>query len=199
MAGRLFGGRVPLRSRALRTVGALVAIAAAIAISPAPARCFPWDIDMFRGPAVQPYAEAPRVSPAGILPVRGGQPPMKLEQMTVHLHNPLAATPGNLAAGKQEFTTFCAPCHGPKANGKGPVARSGILDFPPSDLVAGASKDLPDGYIYGVIRNGLLAMPSYAEELPMRQRWQVVMYVRSLQQAATAKSTAAPKTASAAK
>jgi hypothetical protein len=33
-------------------------------------------------------------------------------------------------------------------------------------------------------------MPSYADSLPPDQRWQVVMYVRSLQQAAGSKTAA---------
>ena len=65
-----------------------------------------------------------------------------------------------------------------------------ILAKPPKDLVAGTSKDLPDGYIYGAIRDGILAMPSYAEEMPPEQRWQIVMYLRSLQ-AASAKAKVA--------
>ena len=49
--------------------------------------------------------------------------------------------------------------------------------------MVGTSKDLPDGYIYGAIRDGVLSMPSYAEEMPAEQRWQVVMYLRSIQNA----------------
>jgi mono/diheme cytochrome c family protein len=138
---------------------------------------------MYRGPEVQPLAEAPRVTPADTIPVHG-DPPMSLEQATIKMHNPLEATPQNLANGKQQFETFCAPCHGSSGQGDGPVAH--LLAKPPKSLIAGASKDLPDGYIYGVIRDGVRAMPSYAEEMPVDQRWQVVMYLRSMQSAAAA-------------
>src|ERR1700680_4907479 len=67
-----------------------------IALSVSPAHAFPWSTDMYEGPAVQPLEVAPRVMPAGTLPVDGihynvhfGQPqgmpnaqaapPMKLE------------------------------------------------------------------------------------------------------------------------
>lgn len=164
-------------------VGELMLVAAlAIAAWPATASCFPWSIDMYRGPEVQPYAKAPRVTPADTLPVHGGEPPMSLEQATIKEHNPLQATPENLAAGKDNFNTYCAPCHGESALGNGPVAR--ILSKPPKNLVTGTSKDLPDGYIYGAIRDGILAMPSYKEELTADQRWQVVLYIRSMQAAA---------------
>ena len=134
---------------------------------------------MYRGPEVQPYAKAPRVTPADTIPVHGGEPPMSLEQATIKMHNPLQPTPENLAKGKEQFNTYCAPCHGESAQGNGPVAH--ILAKPPKNLVSGTSKDLPDGYIYGAIRDGMLSMPSYAEEMPAEQRWQVVMYIRSMQ------------------
>jgi mono/diheme cytochrome c family protein len=167
-------------------VGALM-LAAAIAIAawPAPAGCFPWSIDMYRGPEVQPFAESPRVTPADTIPVHGGEPPMTLEQATVQMHNPLQATPENLAKGKDQFNTYCAPCHGESGQGNGPVAH--LMTKPPDNLIAGTSKDLPDGYIYGAIRDGILTMPSYAQEVPPEQRWQVVMYLRSMQSAAAAK------------
>jgi len=160
----------------------MLAVAVAIAALPKPAACFPWSIDMYRGPEVQPYAESPRVTPADTIPVHGGEPPMSLEQATVQMHNPLQATPENLAKGKEQFGTYCAPCHGESGQGNGPVAH--ILAKPPKNLIAGTSKDLPDGYIYGAIRDGVLSMPSYAEEMPAEQRWQVVMYIRSMQSAA---------------
>ena len=169
-------------ARAFRFVGLMLAVAFAIAMSPVPAACFPWSIDMYRGPEVQPYAEAPRVTPADTIPVHGGEPPMSLEQATIKMHNPLQPTPENLAKGKEQFNTYCAPCHGESAQGNGPVAH--LLAKPPKNLIAGTSKDLPDGYIYGAIRDGVLSMPSYAEEMPAEQRWQVVMYIRSMQSAA---------------
>jgi mono/diheme cytochrome c family protein len=173
-------------ARVIRAGGLMLATAIAIAASAAPAACFPWSIDMYRGPEIQPFAEAPRVTPADTIPVHGGEPPMSLEQATIKMHNPLQATPENLAKGKDQFNTYCAPCHGESAQGNGPVAH--ILAKPPKSLLVGAIKDRPDGYIYGAIRDGVLSSPSYAEEMPAEQRWQVVMYLRSMQRAAAAKA-----------
>jgi mono/diheme cytochrome c family protein len=167
----------------------MLAVATALAALPAPAGCFPWSIDMYRGPEVQPFAESPRVTPADTIPVHGGEPPMTLEQATIQMHNPLQATPENLAKGKDQFNTYCAPCHGASGQGNGPVAH--ILAKAPDNLLAGKSKDRPDGYIYSVIRDGHDAMPSYAEEMPVEQRWQVITYLRSMQTAAPAKSKVA--------
>ena len=166
----------------------MFALTIVMAISPVPAECFPWSIDMYRGPEIQPFAKAPRVTPADTLPVHG-EPPMSLEQATIKMHNPLQPNAQTLASGRQQFETYCAPCHGSSGQGDGPVAH--LLSKPPKNLISGTSKDLPDGYIYGAIRGGVLSMPSYAEELPTEQRWQVVTYLRSMQQAAAGKGKVA--------
>lgn len=151
---------------------------------------------MFVGPAVQPLAMAPRVPPDGILPVDGihynlhyGQPkgmsaveaipPMKLELMTVKMHNPLTTTPENLAHGEALFRTVCAPCHGIKGKGDGSVVH--LLQHKPANLMTGVSKNLPDGYIFGYIRNGGIWMPSYNDAMTATERWQLVLYVRDMQ------------------
>ncbi len=185
----IFRDVIGLPARVIRAGGWMLAAAIAIAAIPAPATCFPWSIDMYRGPEIQPFAEAPRVTPADTIPVHGGEPPMSLEQAAIKMHNPLQATPENLAKGKEQFNTYCAPCHGESAQGNGPVAH--ILKKPPKSLLVGAIKDRPDGYIYGVIRDGVLSSPSYAEEMPAEQRWQVVMYLRSMQSAVAAKARVA--------
>ena len=78
--------------------------------------------------------------------------------------------------------TDCAPCHGDNLRGQGPVAH--LLKNPPADLVAGLSKDLPDGYIYGTIRAGGFTMPAYADAMSGHERWQVTLFVRQMQHAA---------------
>ena len=151
---------------------------------------------MFKGPAVQPLEVAPRVMPDGTLPVDGihynvhfGQPqgmpnaqaapPMKLELMTVKFHNPLQPTPVNLAHGEVLFETDCAPCHGMTGKGDGSVVH--LLQHKPANLLTGVSKNLPDGYVYGYIRNGGIWMPSYDDAMSSTERWQVVMYMRALE------------------
>ena len=61
------------------------------------------------------------------------------------------------------------------------VSVAHLLKTPPKDLVTGVSKELPDGYLYGTIRDGGIAMPSYADAMSIHERWQVVTFVRSLQ------------------
>ena len=157
---------------------AALGVACLVLCEARPVLAFPWSIDMFQGAAVQPQEMAPRVMPSGTLPINGLQK-MDLEQMAIGMKNPLKATSANLAHGKDLFLNTCLPCHGENAEGNGPVAH--LLQHKPSNLLTGVSKNLPDGYIYAYIRNGGIWMPSYADAMSSDERWDVIMYVRSLQ------------------
>jgi mono/diheme cytochrome c family protein len=161
-----------------------VALCGFVLIARGSAGAFPWDIDMFRGESVQPLAQSPRVMPPGTLPI-DGEPPMSREEASAALHNPLKPTPAALAAGKSLFQTNCAVCHGSNARGNGTV--SFLLRVPPADLTAGVAAQRSDGYIYATIRNGSIVMPSYADAMSSHERWEVVLYLRSLQGKVAAK------------
>ena len=47
--------------------------------------------------------------------------------------------------------------------------------------MTGITKNLPDGYIYGYIRDGGIWMPPYDDAMTSNERWQVVVYLRNLQ------------------
>lgn len=185
--------RLAVRAAQLRLAVMAAATAAFVVAGAGAAWSFPWSIDMFRGPAIQPQEVSPRVMPEGTLPVDTGTPPQDLEQATIKAHNPLKPTAENIARGKELFTNSCTPCHGESGHGDGPVAH--LLHahgYDPKNLVTGTSKGLPDGYIYGYIRDGGIHMPSYADAMNSEERWDVVMYVRQLQaQGASGQKTAA--------
>ena len=42
-------------------------------------------------------------------------------------------------------------------------------------------RQAPPGYLYDVITNGFGAMQDYAAQIPVRDRWAIVAYVRALQ------------------
>ena len=186
--------RVVRVSQPAKLLAVVAGMAAFVVTGAGAAWCFPWSIDMYRGPAIQPLEVSPRVMPEGTLPVDTGSPPQSLEQATVKAHNPLKPTPENLAHGKEMFDNDCAPCHGENADGNGPVAHlQRAHGIQPKNLVTGVTKSLPDGYIYGYIRDGGFHMPAYADAMDSDERWDVVMYLRQLEAQA---SKAAPKTAS---
>ncbi|MGH8338616.1 MAG: c-type cytochrome [Gammaproteobacteria bacterium] len=208
---RKFDGREPARVMRIngRVIAAALVAGGYLLGAAATAHAFPWSIDMFRGPAIQPLEVAPRVMPDGVLPVDGihynvhyGQPSnlpgadeqappaMKLEAMTVKMHNPLQPTPDNLQRGANLFASNCSPCHGSLGRGDGTVVH--LLAHKPADLLTGVSKNLPEGYIYGYIRNGGIWMPSYGDAMSSNERWQVVMYLRQLQGKYGSEEAAAP-------
>ena len=93
--------------------------------------------------------------------------------------NPLTASDANLAAAKKIFSDKCANCHGD--GGKGDGSEAMMYDPPPADLTDTASvSKKTDGEIYYQITEGRKPMPSFKNKLTEEQRWQLVLFVRSL-------------------
>ena len=103
---------------------------------------------------------------------------------------PIPLTPELLAGGRKDFEIICAACHGLLGDGDSPVARNMSLRPPPS---LHRFADRPPGFFYSVVTEGFGLMPSFANELPARQRWAVVAYVRALHLSQSAPLTAAPE------
>jgi mono/diheme cytochrome c family protein len=92
---------------------------------------------------------------------------------------PFPATIEVLARGRERYDIFCAPCHAKTGDGDGMIVRRGFRSPPSlhSDRVRAARL----GHLYDVITRGLGAMPAYAAQIPVRDRWAIVAYVRALQ------------------
>ena len=104
-----------------------------------------------------------------------------------HLKNPLQSTQQNLDAGESLFRvdaqpTACKVCHGLTGNGLGMMAPG--LNPPPRNFVCvDTMKEVPDGQMFWVIKNGShgTGMPAYPE-LTEKQIWQLVLHLRGLSQ-----------------
>ncbi|HTX79658.1 MAG TPA: cytochrome c [Longilinea sp.] len=98
--------------------------------------------------------------------------------------NPVPADSVSLTRGQQLFNTYCSLCHGTKGDGKGPFWTF-LAKHPPANLLSADIKNGSDGTIFITITNGVSgAMPAMRENLPAaRDRWDVVNYVRKLEQA----------------
>lgn len=93
--------------------------------------------------------------------------------------NPLSPSERNLTAAKQIYSDQCANCHGD--GGKGDGSDAMMYEPPPSDLTDAAKMSKrTDGEIYYQITEGRKPMPSFKKKLTDEQRWQLVMFVRSL-------------------
>src|SRR5579863_922267 len=93
---------------------------------------------------------------------------------------PFAVTREVLDRGRERYNIFCAPCHSRVGDGNGFVPSRGFSHKPPSFHIARLQKE-PVGYFYDVITNGFGIMPDYASQIPPRDRWNIVAYVRALQ------------------
>src|SRR6202022_2089695 len=95
-----------------------------------------------------------------------------------------------LERGQERYAIFCSPCHGLQGDGNGMVAMRG-MKHPPS-YHQERLRQVPNGYIYEVITNGFGAMLGYSAQVPPRDRWAIVAYVRALQLSRNAKVSDLP-------
>ena len=93
--------------------------------------------------------------------------------------NPVPVTLQLVHRGRQRYDIYCAPCHARSGQGNGIVVRRGFRA--PSSLHVDRLRAQPDGYFFDVITNGFGAMPDYAAQIPVGDRWAIVAYIRALQ------------------
>jgi mono/diheme cytochrome c family protein len=85
--------------------------------------------------------------------------------------------------GRERYNIFCSACHGLTGNGDGMIVRRGFrraASFNDDRL-----RQAPVGHFFDAITNGWGAMPSYASQIPVQDRWAII----SLHPRVAAKST----------
>ena len=92
--------------------------------------------------------------------------------------NPLAGKPEYAAGGRKLFQRECASCHGPK--GQGLLKNAANLQMP-------VVQQQTDGALFWKLTNGnpRRGMPAFSR-LPEMQRWQIVLFLRTLAPAVAA-------------
>ena len=81
--------------------------------------------------------------------------------------------------GEERFNIYCSECHGKTGDGNGMIPSRGYRR-PPSyhtDTLRAAKT----GHFFDVMTNGFGAMPSYASQVSVTDRWAIIAYVRALQ------------------
>jgi predicted CXXCH cytochrome family protein len=91
--------------------------------------------------------------------------------------NPLGRDPAGIAAGRDMFVAKCAACHAYDGGGRTEI---GAGTYPRPPALRALIPTMRDGEIFYHIRNGIrnTAMPAW--NLPDRQVWQLVTYLRHL-------------------
>ena len=92
---------------------------------------------------------------------------------------PLPVTKPLLLRGRERYDIYCAVCHDRVGTGDGMIVRRGYRR-PPS-LHIDRLRNETDGYLFDVATRGFGQMPGYAAQVPVRDRWAIVAYVRALQ------------------
>ena len=168
--------------------------------------------DMYRSPAIEAYvdygqepyevgeevARAQRNTPSsrkpvpGTIPFRGedqlafalpyafAQTVDDYERAGLELTSPLLTNQANIEAGQKVYVAMCTQCHGTEGKGDGALSRNGHIAGIPS--YADKLKELPEGKMYHTLTWGKGLMGSHASQLSQRQRWEVIEYIKVLQQ-----------------
>ncbi len=133
----------------------------------------PFVTDMADQPSID-YQEGSRLLPPnGAVPVQGLA--VIPEEFPV---NPVPADAVSLQRGNILYGIHCQLCHGEYGHGDGPL--STYFTRTPQNLVVPQIAAEFDGSVYLTILQGFGQMPSLAENLTPRERWDVINYVRTL-------------------
>ena len=120
-------------------------------------------------------------------------PSIRLPNAPVSAANPAAMYPDDvdtfpfmitkeaLDRGQERYQIFCSVCHGMTGYGDGMVARRGFNKPAPASYHQDRLRQAPVGHFFDVMTNGWGAMPSYASQIPVEDRWKIIAYIRALQ------------------
>jgi len=94
---------------------------------------------------------------------------------------PMQITKEDLDRGQERYDIYCSVCHGLTGNGDGMIARRGFNKPAPANYHQDRLRQAPAGHFFDVMTNGWGAMPAYAQQVSVEDRWRIVAYIRALQ------------------
>ncbi len=134
-----------------------------------------------------PVAKAQRSflnPPDGSVTINAILYPETYDQAEQELRNPFGegAQVGKdvVEKGKVMYDTFCAVCHG--LDGKGKALLGDAYPIPVPDITREELVGKKDGFFFLRISKGGQQMPAYAYAISPHERWQLITYLRTLQQ-----------------
>jgi len=92
---------------------------------------------------------------------------------------PIPIAAATMRRGQERYEIFCTPCHGATGLGNGMVVQRGFK-------VAASHhterlRNETNGYWFDVITNGFGVMPPAGPQIPVKDRWAIIVYIRALQ------------------
>ncbi len=88
-----------------------------------------------------------------------------------------------LKRGEERYNVYCSVCHGKSGDGAGVTSNYGVPGIANLMVDVYASNSYPDGRLYEVITKGKGNMSGYGYNIPVRDRWAIVSYIRAMQTA----------------
>lgn len=104
---------------------------------------------------------------------------------------PVPVNEALLERGEARYKIYCTPCHGLQGDGNGMIVDRG-MKRPPSYHID-RLRQSPNGYYFDVITNGFGSMYSYSAQIPPKDRWAIIAYVRALQLSRNVKASDLPE------
>ena len=103
--------------------------------------------------------------------------------------------------GQQRYGIYCAPCHGQGGAGDGLVTERAnqLMEegkaawVKPVSFHADTIRNQPIGKIFNTITHGIRKMPAYGAQIPVKDRWAIILYVRALQRSQNADKQDVPE------
>lgn len=96
---------------------------------------------------------------------------------TLPVSDPVPANQASIDAGRALYAANCQSCHGESGTGDGP-SRAG-LPTAPADLTTHVPLH-GDRELFRFIRDGLITMPAWGDQLSDEEIWHLVNYIRTL-------------------
>ena len=137
-----------------------------------------WVVFMEIQPSYGPM-DNPLPVPARSIPVEG---PAYVPGMGAPV-NPVPADDTSIARGGELFSIHCQMCHGVAGQGNGPIAPF-LVNKKPADLTSDLVQNKSDGTLFLTVSQGVPGtMPALNENLTVRERWDVINFIRTLRPA----------------
>ncbi|MCA9041745.1 MAG: cytochrome c, partial [Planctomycetaceae bacterium] len=125
-------------------------------------------------------------------PAGGEQPPAEQPDNTPWVSEfPIEVNEANMLRGQERYRIYCSVCHGLGGESDGLVTlqaqQLGASTWvTPVQLSSENVVKQPVGKLFNTVTNGIRKMPGYASQIPVEDRWAIVLYVRALQKSRTA-------------
>jgi mono/diheme cytochrome c family protein len=109
---------------------------------------------------------------------------------SLYAANPLPRAVATFQRGRQRYDIYCSPCHDRVGTGDGMIVERGFKA--PPTLHQDRLRTVADGYLFETMTQGFGVMPSYAQQIPVDDRWAIAAWIRVLQRAQDARLADVP-------